>query len=146
MMLRWLIRSLFIAFAVICVVVWASSYWRGVDFVFSGNSHNLMGYGHGRAYLLSIKNSAPQPFYWDIRVQNTSGPTDWRMENREADYAFFGFSFLHRSQWSFITIPLYFPTLLSALLLWLVWRKTRAKPIGGAFPVEPTAKSGVKQV
>ena len=33
-------------------------------------------------------------------------------------------------------VPLYFPTLLSALLLWLVWRKTRPKYNGKGFPVE----------
>jgi hypothetical protein len=39
---------------------------------------------------------------------------------------------------SFLFIPLWFPTLISAGLLWLVWRKTRKTYPGGGFPVEIT--------
>jgi len=39
-------------------------------------------------------------------------------------------------------IPLWFPTTLSAGLLWLVWRKTRQAAKGRAFPVEPSKPIG----
>jgi len=35
--------------------------------------------------------------------------------------------------------PLWLPALLLAGLNWFVWRKTRAKRVGGAFPVEVSA-------
>lgn len=39
-----------------------------------------------------------------------------------------------------IVVPLYFPTLLSALLLLLIWRMTRPRNIGKGFPIEPSVK------
>jgi hypothetical protein len=44
-------------------------------------------------------------------------------------------------RWHYIMIPLWFPPLLSALLLWLVWRKTRPKSSGKGFPVEVGEKT-----
>jgi hypothetical protein len=49
-------------------------------------------------------------------------------------------------QWA-VAIPFYFPTTISAALLWLVWRKTRPAVKGRAFPVElekPTGEEGGK--
>ena len=49
----------------------------------------------------------------------------------------------YRSSVGCVFIPLWFPTLLSTLLLWLVWRKTRPRTVG--FPVEPSNNSGTSK-
>jgi hypothetical protein len=71
---------------------------------------------------------------------------DLAPEYQTSSFHFAGFSFDKMfgapdgNGW-LVYIPLYFPALFSTLLLLFAWRKTRAKPIGRTFPIEPTAKA-----
>ena len=65
-------------------------------------------------------------------------PFDWEYWDNKTDYRFLGFSII---PWLFVSFPLWFPTLLSALLLWFIWRKTPAERNSRGFPVAPTAKA-----
>lgn len=158
MIRRWLIRSPFIALAVICVVVWVTSYWRAGDVGRYGLSAYRAGYNHGRVFLdrLSLHNdgkffmdygyySPPSSSRVHLTVLDSEG--DWQGVDRRARYAAFGFSVVHdavKDVYDFwiVTIPLWFLSLLATLLLMLVWRKTRPKYTGTGFPVEPTAAKG----
>jgi hypothetical protein len=66
---------------------------------------------------------------------------------RDARWDFFpptvlGFSFKRTSPKRFImTVPLCSVAAIQAGLTWLVWRKTRRKLAGRAFPVEPATNS-----
>lgn len=133
MIRRWLIRSLALLLLTLCVVAWVGSYWHAIEIDHDDETSISLIMGKGRAaFFLAYPSDKPPSWHpgwrlptYPIDVINWSGDSD-----------VIGFRFHHsRRGWS-LMIPLYFPTLLSAFLLWLVWRKTRAKPIGGAFPVE----------
>ena len=145
---RWIIRGLALTLLTLCVVAWVGSYWRvvGISYNEATRSQSLFG-AKGKARLLvSLPDGAMRRwrFYYNANAYS---------DHENARYHFMGFAFDRAGGqalgglpgwpiWA-VWVPLYFPTLLSALLLWFVWRKTRAKPIGGAFPVEP-AKAEVK--
>jgi hypothetical protein len=135
----WLIRDLALTLLTLCVVAWVGSYWRCLYFACeSGRPFtviwNVVGIARGRFWTRT---------HWPSRVDEFGLCT--RPLGKDYQWGtsgFMGFSL----QWGVrgaIVIPLYLPTLLSALLLWFVWRETRAKPRG--FPVEPVVKSGEKQ-
>lgn len=141
---RWLIRSLFIALAMTCVLVWVASYWRGVYAHYVGESDYRAECQRGRAVFEYLGRSKQPLYIWRITDFDPSPYVAWPYD-RLADYAYFGFSYRHGRQLTnppafdpaIVTIPLWFPTLLSSGLLWLAWRKTRPKPRG--FPVEVAA-------
>ena len=55
-----------------------------------------------------------------------------------------GFSTNNSDAAKHLAIPFWFPTSLSAAVLWFAWRKTRPKVKGRAFPVEGGAGDGGK--
>jgi len=69
---------------------------------------------------------------------------------RSADVHFAGFAinwtydYAPPCQGWFVRIPLWFPTTLSAGLVWLIWRKTRGKYRGQAFPIEEIKSDELK--
>jgi hypothetical protein len=73
-------------------------------------------------------------------------PNDFQQSRyfyQHAFYHFIGFAYDPKKEAleTMVLIPLWFPTLLFALLLWLVWRKTRGKGPGRGFPVEVGKKA-----
>lgn len=138
---RWLIRSLFIGLVVLCVVAWVGSLWRSLDIDHSGKTWDEMSVADGRICIQEIVPDFPIMQGWHTTFRSTHWNI-WKSEDANSQYHLAGFS-LHQSVkiWA-VTIPLWFPTLLSVGMLWLLWRKTKAKPIGHAFPIEPAAKSG----
>jgi hypothetical protein len=149
MIRRWLIRGLLLTLLTLCVTAWVTSYSQGIGIVYSGNSQvSVLGEGKGEA-VLDLEFMTPSVGAgpgWEV---GHSADPDTGFAN--AQYHFLGFGFAKSvaiaaggtqvSRWT-VWIPLWFPTLLTALLLWFVWRKTRAKPRG--FPVE-VVKSGEQQ-
>jgi len=71
---------------------------------------------------------------------NHRGPTNWADADTQADAKFIGFTY-GRDKYGFqVTVPLWFPAFVLVLLTWFIWRKTRVKGSGNAFPVEAANK------
>lgn len=140
---RWLYRGLALTLLTVCVVAWVGSYWQAYLIrYFERPTYISANLAVGRLdiqrFVVSPDQDLVVPGRWlfDERVPNRH---DWRAWN----YRGLGFSYQEPlpplSGWE-LTIPFWFPTLLSGLGLLLSWRKTKPKQIGRAFPIEPTAK------
>ena len=143
---RWLIRSIFVVLCMCMAGVWAVSYAYvgGVRIPIESPSVRLNA-ALGSFYFWAEDHSTGGSDW--VFHANDPGLTDALQREYQTSPHLGGFAYRYLS-WPdryllMVILPLWFPTLLSALLLYLVWRKTRAKPIGGAFPVEP-AKAEVK--
>lgn len=143
---RWIIRSLALTLLTLCVVAWAGSYWR--DWKIS--SYDKSGKWYSTQVLrdgcITFTRSPNQTFdLWSTSEPvGTPTPTEGLFGDPPATPAarrLLGFVF-EPPPFLYVSIPLWFPTLLIAVLLWLVWRTTRPKAPGRAFPVEPATKSG----
>ena len=137
MFCRWLIRGLALMLLTLCVGAWVGSYWRAIGIAYSGTERCLvLDEGNGKA-VFGVEFLPPGVPLWPGWHFLRKVYLDAGYDN--SPYHLMGFAFQKRvdstiigrtSVW-WVWVPLYFPTLLSALLLWFVWRKTRAKPIGG---------------
>ena len=146
---RWLIRSFLIGLCVICIGAWVGSYWRSLEVVWGNNIPGhwivILGLSNGMTvfYLDRASGLPPPGWFCYYALSTPSSPVDlarfFAGSYACAPFHLLGFSY-HPAQ-KCVTIPLWFPTLLSASLLWFAGRKTKRKPIGGAFPIEPLAKS-----
>jgi hypothetical protein len=136
---RWLIRSLFIILAILCAVAWIGTHWRVADIGYVGKTRIGLELDEGRLGILSTNNFQDTPG-WHLSL-TASHDTPWQVVERTAQCHALGFAFTADPSELLVVIPLWFPTLISAFTLWFAWRKTRPKPIGRAFPVEPPAKS-----
>ena len=147
MVRRWLIRSLALTVLTLCVTVWVGSYWLTAFVTYSHTSSVQIVVNYGKcSYDYASSHSVVEETDWQVRVRpiafdimSASG------EDKFLDkytWKFLGFKYFHiNSPWTdvSITIPLYFPSLLAALGLWFVWRKTG--PIRAGFPIEPALAS-----
>jgi len=141
MVRRWIIRSVALMLLTLCVVVWVGSYWIGVGVTYRGADVYDMGILHGKicsGNLNVISMRAPQGVHFFL-LHHYPGLL---LGGEDREYYFLGFWCLKNPRGAELEIPIYFPTLLSVFLLWFVWRKTRAKAAGKAFPVEMAAKAG----
>jgi hypothetical protein len=145
---RWFIRSLALTLLTLCVVAWVGSYWARVwrvGITFEHCDYFLL--ENGSTLIDVAKRVAPVDYLLAGWHLEKAYPVDMQMNYEHFDFRLAGFavipSTVHADNLA-VFFPLWFPTLLSALLVVFAWRKTRAKPVGGAFPVEP-AKSGEKQ-
>jgi hypothetical protein len=137
---RWIIRGIFIGLLTLCVVAWVGSY-RGVVGVKYGAGtshyyHLIVEFGWIR--LLHTTTIYPAPAWQWYLVSANRRAVQEVYESVPHRFMGFGFMWVRSGGpggWD-VFIPMYFPTLVSALLLWFVWRKTRAMPVGGGFPVE----------
>ena len=82
--------------------------------------------------------SSPLGFHWNIASANGYTPNKaWYLSCK---YHFFGFAFQPHGRFGdywLMFVPIWFPTFLCALSTWLIWRKTKQKVGGRAFPVGP---------
>ena len=141
---RWIIRSFFISLLVFCVGAWVGSYSQYACVQYIGTSNALF-FG-GECGWLWFGNYGSRPIGsspWDFAHLRAS-QVRTRQQYLSTDWHRAGFAWKSNSKLREFTawIPLWFTTLLALLLLLLVWRKTRPKMAGRAFPVEPAAKSG----
>jgi hypothetical protein len=136
MVRRWIIRSLALMLLTLCVTAWVGSYWREIVAYEKSQSFQRGGFFAGRLCLLSC--DAGQ-IIWSDKTLYEFAVYNWDIQ---ANYHILGFHFVHCKfpEWTEIIIPLWFPTLLSALLLWFVWWKTKPRKMRQGFPIEPTAK------
>ncbi len=150
MMRRWLIRALALALLTLCVGAWVGSYWRlfEVDYSSGKVSRNLIILcGRIRfARQLSAREGWTCDSEWVWRSDTLKEDDSMRQEYPLTQYHWAGLALWTGmvgppdGKGCLVHIPLWFPTLLSALLLWLVWRKTRPKYNGRGFPVEAAGK------
>ena len=150
MIWRWIIRGLCLALLTPSVTVWVGSHYEAVGLHYAGSAryHNLQVHS---GYIIFMEQE---------RLTTAWQPT-WRLdhdvairERAQHYYAIcrprfcgFGYGVPPDASYAFIFlvfVPIWFPTLLSALLLWLVWRKTRPKYNGRGFPVEAAGKEATK--
>ena len=142
MVRRWLIRSLFLLPLVCVVGVWMTSYWQVASITRNSDGrrwHLAIVWGECEGQLAPVEYNEVRTWKWfNQPVQNGDGIG---LNSQMEPYGFAGFGFTrYQASWGVfwdVKIPLWFPTLLSTLLLWFVWRKTRPRLEGRAFPVEP---------
>jgi hypothetical protein len=125
---RWVIRGMLVWFCAVCVTAWVASYWPGARLGVNRLARPYL-------YMLQIYDGQAELGRWevDLLISGNSGPSA-----KSQQYDFLGFCYFRNGTDRSLTIPLWFPTLASGLGLWWVWRKTRAKYAGKAFPVVTT--------
>jgi len=142
MTLRWLIRGSAIALLTLCLSLWGWSYFHSFLFYCGsllGKSYEVETYMGGAffGYDSFATPSSARRFEYHRNAYPWSGyPVDkW----------FLGFTYYEPPYMSYtpgmcfrIGIPFWFPSLLSAGLLWFVWWQTRPKSAWRGFPVEVT--------
>jgi len=134
---RRLIRSLALTLLTLCVVACVGSYWRRVGvFLHFGDLDNEL-FIH-RGDFVFYQSSPISPLFTRIRHWEVYADDFNFWGYRNMPPTLLGFcAFLSENYNGFyVIVPLWFPTLLSAFLLWLVWRKTKPKTTRNAFPVE----------
>jgi hypothetical protein len=142
MVRRWLIRGLALTLLTLCVVAWVGSYFqRGAVHLHGGDHIRMLGLECGAIGYVDDDMEIGIPYAW----QWFHGPNNFqqfRQVYQHTFYHFIGFAYDPKKLdlTTIVIIPLWFPTVLSALLLWLVWRKTRPAYNGRGFPVEVAAK------
>jgi hypothetical protein len=142
MIWRRLIRGICIALLALCVTAWVGSYWECPYIEWTSNSGDfhlavVIDWGRTQGQMSNVDFSGEPGWKWAIeRSSEPHKATDYF--NRDYGVLGFGISHCQSDKLSFWNgkLPLWFPTLLSALLLCHVWRKTRRKHTAKGFPVE----------
>jgi hypothetical protein len=128
MFLRRFIRVVGLALLMLCIVAWMGSFWKAF----------YINCWHGDVILSIIKvNRGRIGISW-LDWTWIDWSWNWGMGFGRPDEwgtsGFIGFSILKYGIIEHgIVVPIWFPTILFALLLWFLWRKSRARPRG--FPV-----------
>jgi hypothetical protein len=142
MIRRWLIRSVALTLLTLCVVAWVGSDWRRVRIDYRRTLWQTVEVMSGK--IGYFQTTSTRSFVgWRLTI-GPAGPMEWDGWNSVAAYPGLGFHVAPNKKGWAILAPLWLPSLLCAVLLWLVWRKTRPKYNGKGFPVEPTPKAEVK--
>lgn len=149
---RWIIRSFFLGLLLMCVAVWVGSHagraevsWMGDDLWVLESGDGQIGLEHWPSFREKYGWRDGEPT-WKCSFATASGnapPYILDDHDYRARRDFLGFMFLwddpYQSGLCAGGIPFYFLTVISVLVLLLVWRTTRNPKIGGAFPVETAA-------
>jgi hypothetical protein len=122
----------------VCVAAWVASYWWN-PMLFSSHS--------GLMWNFDLQCGGVEVSR--VIAQQAVGGTGWRQYHadeeaaewsyRSSTYRCGGFSYWSRPSpgiLSIVRIPLWLPTLLVGGISWFLWRGTRRKNVGGAFPIE----------
>ena len=134
-MKRWIIRSLFIGLLLLCVGGYGFSYIRGCEVADTFNKVWGVQSGWGKLHLSWFGISS----FSGLWVNDFPVDAGYDLEYVDHFHSHYclGFFIRFEPDRTLFTIPFWFPTTISALLLWWVWRKTRPPVKGRAFPVEP---------
>jgi hypothetical protein len=135
MIKRWTIRSILILIFLLATFAWARSYWVGRSLLFHGKGHSERGLLSGGRFYFEHVQTEPRSFYgWESEWFT---PDKW---SDDSGFHFLGFTYDRAGHAWWFTIPLWFPSLVSGLTLFLAWRGTRKQCIGGGFQVEPASE------
>jgi hypothetical protein len=149
MIRRWLIRGLAMAMLALCVAAWVGSYMQSVEVLYEISDQAWrveVECGWFSFYGTRATNPGiqfPEGWIWDVRPCNSAGV---KKNYSTSAYRAGGFAygpqnnpFLGWIGWA-VMIPLWFPALVSAALLWWMWRRTRRRVPWRGFPVEAAGK------
>src|ERR1039458_140482 len=127
-MKRWIIRSFFIGLLLLCVCGWVVSSQRVLQVIYV----NTYGWGFGcwRGNINLLRVDRRYVYNENGLYLGSLVVSPVVIFPPSPSYSFAGFQFSDGPLKKHIGIPFWFPTTISAALLWLVWRKTRPKPKG----------------
>jgi hypothetical protein len=146
---RSLIRGLALALLTLCVAAWVGSYVEWFE-ITHGFFPRLISTKIDRGSLRFLSSGTGSILQGEFDWSHNSA---WnrdelylegiREEIQLSKYHFAGFVYDPRpdsigTPTQLVRIPLWFPALLSALLLLFVWRKARSPYNGKGFPIQPT--------
>jgi hypothetical protein len=146
---RWLIRGLALTLLTLAVAAWVGSYFQIIGGHYTGGNGNGARPNHTEYFRInsgslfyehrSPSNIEDNGWHWyHLAPDHKEIATDYKI----MDYRIIGFAYQPESDLVFSTrvlIPLWFPALLSTLILWFVLRRTKPKHKAMGFPIEPTA-------
>jgi hypothetical protein len=132
-MFRRFFQWLTLALLALCIVTWAGSYWRCPYVGYNSKTRSTaVRIECGRLGFDVIEENNYRNDWYAVVLQ----AEDWSYwDQHMVNFKFLGFTFKHDVFLGF-TVPLWFPTALSAALVFFLWRKRRHKPTG--FPLEAT--------
>ena len=139
---RWIIRGLGIALLTLSVTAWVGSHWETLGIWRAQGNHFVVLELRRGEILFESRNEKDANFSppWLWIHQDAQKREDNEENYRSTKFHFWGFAYdpviTDTSESRPVLVPIWFPTLLSTLLLCLVWRKTRPKYSGKGFPVE----------
>ena len=146
MIRRWIIRGLCIWTLLLCIGLWILCGIRyGYLWYESHNRELTLDAINGQIRINCYRDTHIRAS-WGYRIFRNDPSQFWpslqepRPDDAIHHFYYAGFSFYSSNGdplWE-VSIPGWFPTLLSAALLWFVWRKTRPTQLGQGFPVEVT--------
>ena len=140
MVRRWLIRSLFLLPLVCVVALWVTSYFGGLALnKHFGEGYRETGAVQGLGFLDYVHNVSFKDTL--IRATFARGRTTKEWIRVPMIHSFYYGRLPPWADSYEIIFPLWLPTLLLLVFNLLVWRKTRPKPQGRVFPIEPTNNS-----
>lgn len=143
MRLRSVICHGFGALFLLCLVLWAGSYWRTVSIIHNGTRMWYGGVGAGRVALCQTLASRSFDPGWKLLCWRPDDPD--RETETYSNWWWGKYCLGFRIQWltlrpgtsmRFIAVPLWFPTLLFGWAWLYFWRKTRKRGMTRGFPVE----------
>jgi hypothetical protein len=142
MIWRWIIRGLCLALLTLCVTAWAGSYFECASISYGSKAGYLTVLDLIGGEVSFAHRQMPFPRGWTMEHGHGQYSRDQRDRaqavNEIIPHHALGFAWEYTNRFFFsltVITPLWFPPLLSALLLGLVWRKTRRKHATGGFPV-----------
>ena len=130
---RWIIRSLFLVPLVCVVGLWVTSYWKCLEFSHIGRGIYESRTDWGRVFIFHMEAHS-SPVGWHAWIGTPSPNWNFWFEMDSRVVPTYGHCI---SVW----VPLWLPTLLLLGLNWFIWRTTRPKPKGRAFPITPDPAS-----
>ena len=133
MLRRWFMFGLALMLLTLCLGAWGVSYWRQVLVVHSDEPSMYFGLNSGRV-LIHWGTWRPPGSGWHFY---NGEALSWDAADKASTFCSLGFSHAVNPYGHDFTIPFWFPSILSLLFLWFTWRKTRRKPKGKAFPIQP---------
>ena len=134
MIRRWLMFGLALMMLTLCLAAWGVSYWREIDAFHNGKTFLYLVLNLGLSWGSRVPTA---PEWYSVNAEAGS----WDGVDKYSTFSLLGFSYGVDVRVSYFTVPLWSPSLLSLSFLWFNWRKTRRKPAGKAFPIEPAIEA-----
>jgi hypothetical protein len=145
MVWRWVFRGLAFLLLAVCVAAWVGSYFKTAALSKTeGRYYWVVWLQCGELGVGEDVGPRREESRWAVRFLD-SVPASQTFyagcEHRWLGFAYRAGAPTPRDWSRYYFVPLYVPTVLAAGVLWLAWRRTRAKHCGKGFPVEVMRES-----